>query len=114
MGSKKNFVKGLAAGAVLGAVASMVMAMRNTKEAHELGDIAEKIKNRVAKHAKKVGKLTKSAYGNVVEKTVAEYRGAKALSDSELTELKDELKDSWVHLQAMLAKKKTAPKGKKK
>jgi hypothetical protein len=74
MGSAKSFIKGLAAGAVFAA------------------------------HAKQLGKLSRSAYDKIVDTTVAEYRGVKALSESELTELKDELKMHWTDVQKILKK----------
>lgn len=111
MGSKKALVKMLAAGAVLGAVAAVVSSMkdRGVKGA-DLRKAAVKIKDKVAHHAKKVGKLTKAAYGKIVETTIAEYRGVKALSEEELDELRDELKDGWEDVRNMMegaAEKKT-------
>ena len=105
MGSKKTIVKALAAGAVLGAIASLIMSMRHTEEGKDIGKTAEKIRKRVALHAKKIGKLSKSAYDAIVETTLAEYRGVKAMSDSELQELKIELKEQWTHLSKILKKK---------
>lgn len=104
---KKGFVKGLAAGAVLGAVAALLHTMKDKdKKAKELESTAMRIKDKVAAHAKKLGKLTKSAYGTIVDTTIAEYRGVKALSESELKELKAELKAGWTDVQAMLKRKK--------
>lgn len=117
----KHFVKGLAAGAILGAVASVLL---NSEEADEkkaaLVKAAKKVKKKVADHSKSVGKLTKSAYGKIVDTTVAEFRGVKDLSEDELKELRAELKASWKDLEGMMKKKpsaKKAPaksKGKKK
>jgi hypothetical protein len=110
MGTKKSFVKGLAAGAVLGAVAALISTMKEKDaKAEELRRTGERIRDKVAAHAKKLGKLSKSAYGKIVDTTVAEYRGVKALSEQELKELKDELKASWGDVQKMLKGRK-APK----
>lgn len=107
MGTKKSFVKGLAAGAVLGAVAAIMHTMQDRdKKAQELQKSAMRIKDKVAAHAKKLGKLTKTAYGKIVETTVAEYRGVKALSEDELSELRNELKAGWTDVQRMLNKKR--------
>ena len=107
MGTKKSFVKGLAAGAVLGAVAAIMHTMQDKdKKGQELQKTAMKIKDKVAAHAKKLGKLTKTAYGKIVETTVAEYRGVKALSEDELSELRSDLKAGWTDVQKMLNKKK--------
>ena len=61
-------------------------------------------------HAKSVGKLTKTAYGKIVDTTVAEFRGVKDLSEEELSELRSELKNSWDGVKVMFEKK---PKAKK-
>lgn len=114
MGTKKSFVKGLAAGAVLAAAGSLVMEMgeEKGKTAKELKNTAGGIAKRVTRHAMKLGKLTKAAYGKIVDTTIAEYRGVKALSEDELKELKAELKDGWGDLSNIVktraAKKKPA------
>lgn len=107
MGTKKSFIKGLAAGAVLGAVAALVSTMKEKdKKAQEMQRTATRIKDKVAAHAKKLGKLSKAAYGKIVETTVAEYRGVKALTEDELKELKDELKASWKDVEGLVRSKK--------
>lgn len=107
MGTKKSFVKGLAAGAVLGAVAALMSTMKEKdKKSQELQRTATRIKDKVAAHAKKLGKLSKAAYGKIVETTVAEYRGVKALTEDELKELKDELKASWKDVEWLVKSKK--------
>ncbi|MEY4723028.1 MAG: hypothetical protein RLZZ324_541 [Candidatus Parcubacteria bacterium] len=115
MGAKKTIVKGLAAGAVLGAVAMLLSSMKKDGrlDTKQLGKTADRIKGKVAKHAMTIGKLTKSAYDSIVETTVAEYRGVKALSDGELSDLKDELKSGWMDVKKMVMKKPAA-KGKKR
>ncbi len=104
---KKVFVKGLALGAVLAGVAALMHEMKdrniNTKQVQKA---AMRIKTKVAKHAKTLGKLSKSAYSTIVDTTIAEYRGVKALSEDELKDLKDELKASWEDVQKMMTKKK--------
>lgn len=103
MGSKKSFVKGLAAGAVLGAVAAMLSVMKDKgAKSAALQKTALKIKDKVAVHAKRLGKLSKAAYGKIVETTVAEYRGAKALSEGELEDLRDELKAGWEDIRKLM------------
>ena len=120
MGAAKKFIKGLATGAVLAAVATLVVGMRDEKNRHlakELGRAGHDIKERMAKHAKKFGKLTKAAYGKIVDTTVAEYRGVKALSESDLDDLKGELKAGWTDIQSILKSRRPpcppAKKGKK-
>ena len=111
MGSKKLIVKGLALGAVIAAVAAMVNEMKdrevNTKE---MAKAAMRVKANVTKHAKKLGKLTKEAYGSIVDTTVAEYRGMKALTEDELKDLTKELKGNWKEVQAIMKPKKAASK----
>lgn len=107
MGTKKSFVKGLAAGAVLAAAASLVMETgeEKGKTAKELKNTAGVIARRVTRRAMKLGKLTKAAYGKIVDTTIAEYRGVKALSEDELKELKAELKDGWGDLNNIVKKR---------
>ncbi|OGL73941.1 hypothetical protein A3C96_02710 [Candidatus Uhrbacteria bacterium RIFCSPHIGHO2_02_FULL_60_10] len=105
---KKGFIKGLAVGAVLGAVAAVISKMdsrERDKKAVAVKKTAAHIANRVATHAKTLGRLTKSAYHQIVDATVAEYRGTKALSEDELSSLKKELKEDWGKLEKILKKK---------
>jgi len=107
MSSKKSFVKGLAAGAVLGAVAAMLHSIKDKdKAAQDLKKSASRISDKVANHAKRLGKLSKAAYDKVVDTTVAEYRGVKALTEDELDELKKELKAGWSDVKEMVEKRK--------
>jgi gas vesicle protein len=107
MASAKSLFKGLAAGAVLGAVGAMLVKSNKAadKQAKELYKAGEEIAGRVADKAVKLGTVTKSAYSKVVDSLIAEYKGAKHLTDKELGELKDELKESWEDIQAILKKK---------
>lgn len=112
MPSLKSFVKGLAAGAVLGAVAAMATTVEDKDEKlASLQKAAQRIKAKVAKDAQQVGKLSKTAYHRIVDATVEEYRSLKHLTDDELVELKRDLKDSWVEVERMV---KNKPKTKKK
>jgi gas vesicle protein len=111
MGTKKMLVKGLAAGAVLGAVAALIHAMED-KDKKAMAKKAMDIKDKVVKHAKTLGALSKDAYGKIVDTTVNEYRGMKALSEDELKEMARDLKGSWKDVAAMM--KAQAPKMAKK
>jgi gas vesicle protein len=110
-GAGKHFIKGLAAGAVLGAVAALITTMENKSEqAQAIQKAAAKIKDKVAKHAKEIGQLTRAAYGKIVDTTVAEFKGLKELSHDEVEELRDELKESWADVEKMM-KKREKPAG---
>ena len=101
----KKFVKGLAMGAVLAGVAAAMVAMKdekNKKLMKEVMDAAHVIKDKVAAHGKKVGKLSKSAYHRIVDATIGEYRGLKQLSESELTEMRDEMRAGWDDLRKVM------------
>lgn len=115
MASKMGFVKGLAAGAVLGAVASVIASM-NEKERdeklHAIKVAAMDIKTRVDDHAKSLGKLSKAAYEKIVDATVAEYRGLATLSEGELKHLKKDLLAGWKQVEKIV--KGTTKKAKKK
>jgi hypothetical protein len=111
MGRHKGFIKGLAAGAVLGAVASVLMSMEHKDEKKAaLVKVANRVKSRVLRHSKNIGKLTKGAYNQIVDTTVAEFRGVKDLSEAELGELRSELRDSWDDVKGMVASKKPTTK----
>ena len=115
MPSKKMVVKGLALGAVLGAVAALIHEMKDRNiSTKEVTNAAQRIKNKVSDHAKKLGELTKEAYGSIVDTTIAEYRGVKALTEDELKELGKELKGSWKEVQAMLKQPKKSAAEKKR
>jgi len=111
MASTKSFIKGLAAGAVLGAVAAVVTKMENKNEKMvEIQKAAGRIKDKVAKHAVEMGGLSKGAYHKIVEATVSEFKNLKHLSDGELNELKAELKESWGDVEKIVkGKPKTPP-----
>jgi len=105
-------VKGLAVGAALAAVASLVVSMkeeRNRKAAKEISRAARKLTDRVAAHAKKLGKLSKAAYGKIVDTTVGECRGVKSLSKSDLADLKKDLRNSWSEVQKVLKERRQGP-----
>ncbi len=105
-------VKGLACGAALAAVASLVVSMKkdkNKKAVKEISKAARQLTGRVASHAKKLGHLSKAAYGKIVDTTVGEYRGVKALSKSDLAELKKDLRNSWADVQKILKARREGP-----
>lgn len=108
MGKKISFVKGLAAGAVIASAAALIMDLRDGKgqKGKQLQKAVTDIGKKVAHHALRVGKLSKSAYGKIVDTTVAEYRGAKALSAEDVREMKAELKEGWAMLKHIASKKK--------
>jgi len=110
----KGFLKGLAAGAVLGAVASVLMSIEH-KDAKKaaLIKVAQRVKTRVLHHSKSIGKLSKAAYNKIVDTTVAEFRGVKDLSEDELKELRTELRDSWDDVKGVIEPKKQVKRGKK-
>jgi hypothetical protein len=108
MGVKKA-VRTLAMGAVLAAVATLLIKMKDEKtklKVKKLAKAADSIKNKVVVHAKKMGKLSKAAYGKIVDTTVAEYRGVKALSEADLKELKRDLKSGWSDMKVIMKEKK--------
>lgn len=101
--AKHPFIKGLAAGAVLGAIAAMFMHTDDKKKStRELQRMAMEIRDRVIDHAKHVGEVTKDAYEHIVDTSMAEYRGAKLLSAQELDELRDELMVNWKKMKKIL------------
>ena len=102
---KKGLVTGLAAGALLGAVAALVMKMSDKERSAKMKAVekaAKDISKKVVKHAKTLGQVSKSAYHQIVDTTVAEYGGAKSLSASDLSALKKELKADWQRLSKLL------------
>ena len=116
--SAKKTIKGLAMGAVLAGVATLAIKMReekNQKKAKEMAKHAQMVTAKVVKHAQKLGKLTKTAYNQIVNTTICEYKEVKALSESELKELQSELKESWSDVQNIMrneAPTKKAPRKK--
>lgn len=99
----------MAAAAVLGAAASLYMKMKEDgKGAKALMRAASDVRKRLADHAASFGKMTRRAYDSIVETTLAEYKGVKALSAEELAQLKEDLKDGWDEMQK--AMKKTGKK----
>lgn len=101
--AKHPFIKGLAAGAVLGAIAAMFMHTEdNKKSTRELQRMAMEIRDRVIDHAKHVGEVTKAAYEHIVDTAMEESRDAKVLSKKELGELRDELMANWKKMKMML------------
>ena len=100
-------------GAVLAGVATLAIKMReekNQKKAKDMAKHAQMVTAKVVKHAQKMGKLTKSAYDQIVNTVVGEYKEMKALSESELKELTSELKESWTDVQSIIKDEKPAKK----
>lgn len=107
MGSKKSFVKGLAAGAVIAAAASLMLDMQKgegKRKAAQLKKAASDIGKKVAAHAVRLGAMSKSSYDRIVDTAVAEYRGAKALSQDDLRELKAELRGGFAAMKSIVKK----------
>jgi len=103
----KSFLKGLAAGAVLAGVAAAVVGTTDkNRKKKALAKAAADIKDKIAKRASRIGKLTKAAYWSIVDATLQEYRGMKTLSETELKEFAEELKESWNDVRAILKKRK--------
>jgi gas vesicle protein len=102
----KGFFKGIALGAVLGSLATIVMRDEHrTEKAKAAKKVADTVQKKVVEHLLAVGKVTKSAFDKVVEATLAEFRDVKELSSDELKELKKEFKDTWRQMHdAMKAK----------
>ena len=108
-------------GAVLAGVATLAIKMRdekNQKKAKDMAKHAQMVTTKVVKHAQKLGKLTKTAYNQIVDTTIGEYKEMHGLTTSELKELKTELKDSWTDVQSIMTEckpaKKSSPKKAKK
>jgi hypothetical protein len=115
MGVKKT-VKHMAMGAILAGVAAALISMKdekNRKKAGEVAAVAEAVQKKVAARAKRLGKLTKSAYLNIVDTVVAEFSGIKDLSDDELKELRCELRDGWSDIKSAVQTKPPAKKKRK-
>jgi hypothetical protein len=108
MGKKISFVKGLAAGAVLAAAASLIMDMRDGKgqKAKQVQKTVMDIGKKVARHAMHIGKLSKEAHLKIIDTVIAEHRGARALSKDDVREIKAELKEGWAMLKHIASKKK--------
>jgi len=103
MGAVKKLAKGLAAGALLGAAAMFIAnAAKKDPNVKAATKAAQTVAKRAMAHAKKIGKISKSAYDSIVETTVAEARGAKQLSNAEVAELRKELSASWKELAKMM------------
>ncbi|MBN1585455.1 hypothetical protein JW899_03755 [Candidatus Uhrbacteria bacterium] len=111
--SLRKTVRGLAFGAVLAGVVTLAMKMKeekNKKKAKEISDHAQKTVAKVIAHAQKLGGLTKTAYGQIVDTVLAEYQDVKEISSDELKEMKIELKDGWKEVEAIMKGKTSAKK----
>ena len=107
MASMKSFIKGLMAGAVLGAVGALAMSIdKNDKRVKLLKKTVEDIMDVVGKKAVALGQLSRSAYNKIVDTTVAEYKIAANFSEDELKELSRDLKDSWTDIAKIFKNKK--------
>ena len=103
--SAKKVVKSLAMGAVLAGVAALVIKMKdekNRKKVKELAHHAQAISAKLVEHGQKMGQLTKSSYGKLVNAAVTEYRGVKELSAEEVKELKAEMLERWSEIKEIL------------
>ncbi len=110
----KGFIKLLAAGALVGAAAHMINKCENKdKKKAALTKAANKVGQLAKKHAKDVGKMTKSNFNKIIDSVVAEFKDTKDVSKGELNELKKELKNSWDEVKDVMMDQKPAKKKKK-
>lgn len=106
MGVKKALEKGVAIATLIGAAVALAHALKKNKKAKLLKTAAEDAKEHVLAHAKKLGGVSKAAYGKIVDAVLSEYAHMKAFSKKEAADLAVELKENWQATGKALKSKK--------
>lgn len=100
-----SFIKGAAAGLILGIISGILLAPKSGKETRE--DIQQFFNQMQEKLIKKIGQMkdfSREKYSELVEETVDNYRNLH-LSSEKIDEIKDELKKSFYKIKDILGEK---------
>lgn len=104
MVDKKDVAMGVAAGAVLGALAGVLFAPKSGKETRaDIAKFADETKQKVAKKVHEVGKLTHEQYDKIVDTVVEEGGETWKIAIEDLAQLKGDLKARYNAVKARLA-----------
>lgn len=98
---KTSIIKGVAALAAAGAGIVAVRQMMKTAKGRALRASAEDMKDHIAARVAKLGKVTRTAYGRVVDEVVEGYRAMKTVSGRELEKLSADLKGDWQNVRSV-------------
>lgn len=94
--NNKGMVMGLMAGVVAGAIAGVLLAPKSGEETRkDLAELAQKMKEQVAAKLGQMSRVTKTAYGEVVDTVVKQYEDAKEITSMQAEELKKQLGESY-------------------
>lgn len=97
MGKLKSLLTGLALGTLVGA-------LLDPERRRETKKLLQELKSKVRERAKNLTDVSREAYEKMVEATAAEYKEMKSLSEKELAQITQELKNAWEDIKASLKK----------
>jgi len=101
---KKDFAEGVIAGAVLGALAGILLAPKSGKETREdIKHFVQDSKQKIAKKVKEVSDLTKEQYDRIVDVVVDEGGKTVDIAKEDLSQLKNDLKERYDAVKERLA-----------
>ncbi len=104
MPDKKDVALGIAAGAVLGALAGILFAPKSGKQTRaDIAKFADEMKQRVAKRVHEVGKLSREQYNTIVDTVVEEGGATWKIAKEDLIQLRNDLKDRYEAVKTRLA-----------
>lgn len=100
----KNFTIGIVTGAVIGALAGVLMAPKSGKDTREdIKKFVEDTKNKVAEKASAAIDLTRAQYNRIVDVAVDEGSKVLDVTREDLAELKRDLKDRYESVKVRLS-----------
>ena len=103
---KKSVGAGLAAGALLGALAGVLLAPKSGKETRaDVIRFMRSTSKKVVSQAKRLKGLTQEKYDKIVDQVVAKSSEAVKLGQKELVEWKETLKGKFNEVKRQAAKK---------
>jgi gas vesicle protein len=93
---KKDFAAGIAAGAIIGAMAGILLAPKSGKETRDdIKKFVDDSKTKIANKVKEVGDLTKEQYEKIVDLVVDEGSKTIDVTKEDLGQLKSDLKERY-------------------
>ena len=106
---KKNFIEGIAVGAVAGAIAGLLLAPKSGEEMrNDIKESLMEIKDQIVERLEKLEDFTQEKYDEVVKAVLAEHSTGKKITADEAKELEATLRDGYEAIKKTIHKH-TAP-----
>lgn len=103
----KDFLGGVAVGAVAGAIAALLLAPKSGKETRdEIKAHLEEIKHKIVTELEAAGDFTKAKYEAVVNAVVGQYEDAKQITAEEAADIRATLEEGFESVKATVCEQR--------